>query len=94
MSFQMIFFPWIFLERRIIFDYEKYGNSPNCLGKDKFIPNQRALQQGAGLTEDDELAGLKDVEVNIIQNDECYEKIESAPRRQIQTFKDTFKWGS
>ena len=72
------------LERRIIYDYEKYGNSPSCIGKDKFIPNQIALQQGAGLTEEDELSGLQDVNVNIIQNDECYAKIESAPPRIIQ----------
>ena len=72
------------LERRIIFDYEKYGNSPSCIGKDKFIPNQIALQQGAGLTEKDELEGLQDVKVKIIQNEECYAKIESAPPRIIR----------
>ena len=77
----------IFKERRIIYDYEKYGNSPNCLGKDKFIPNQHALQQGAGLTEQDELAGLKDVKVQIIQNEECYQKIKSASKRQRNKFK-------
>ena len=72
------------LERRIIYNYTKYGNSPSCIGKDKFIPNQRALQQGAGLTEKDELSGLQDVNVTIIQNDECYAKIESAPPKIIK----------
>ena len=54
------------------------------MGKDKYIPNQIALQQGAGLTEKDELGGLQDVKVKIIQNEECYAKIESAPPRIIQ----------
>ena len=81
------------LERRIIFDYEKYGNSPSCIGKDKFIPNQIALQQGAGLTEEDELEGLQDVKVKIIQNEECYAKIESAPPRIIKTFKQELPEG-
>lgn len=81
------------LERRIIFDYEKYGNSPSCIGKDKFIPNQIALQQGAGLTEKDELEGLQNVKVKIIQNEECYAKIESAPPRIIKTFKQELPEG-
>jgi len=81
------------LERRIIFDYDKYGNSPNCLGKDKYIKNQIALQQGAGLTEKDELGGLQDVKVKIIQNEECYAKIESAPPRIIKTFKQELPEG-
>ena len=81
------------LERRIIFDYEKYGNSPSCIGKDKFIPDQIALQQGAGLTEKDELEGLQNVKVKIIQNEECYAKIESAPPRIIKTYKQELPEG-
>ena len=84
-SNELVYIPdFLPLERRIIFDYDKYGNSPNCLGKDKYIKNQIALQQGAGLTEKDELDGLQNVKVKIIQNEECYAKIESAPPRIIQ----------
>ena len=84
-SNELVYIPdFLPLERRIIFDYDKYGNSPNCLGKDKYIKNQMALQQGAGLTEKDELGGLQNVKVKIIQNEECYAKIESAPPRIIQ----------
>ena len=36
------------LERRIIFDYDKYGDSPNCLGKDELedLAGQVGLTQG------------------------------------------------
>jgi len=71
------------LERRIIYDYDKYGDSPVCLGKNKDIPDGPALQQGAGLTEDDELAGVRDVGVKIIQNQLCYEKFAALSRRKL-----------
>ena len=40
------------------------------------------------MTEDDELDGLRDVEVGIIQNDECYEKFEALSNRKLDKFKD------
>ena len=75
------------VERRVIYDYEKYGDSPNCLGKDKFVPDQLAVLEGAGLTEHDDLRGLQVTEVNIIQNEECYDKIQSAHQKEIKKYK-------
>ena len=53
------------------------------MGKNKDIPDGPALQQGAGLTEDDELAGLRDVGVQIIQNQLCYEKFAALSRKKL-----------
>ena len=46
-----ILFFLLTLERRIIFDYEKYGDSPNCLGKDELedLAGQVGLTQGKKL---------------------------------------------
>ena len=67
------------LERRIIFDYDKYGDSPNCLGKDELedLAGQVGLTQGFGKTElENEGAGkLLEANVTIISNEDCYEKL-------------------
>ena len=80
-------------ERRIIYDYETYGDSPYCLGKNKLVPDQLALQEGVGLTEKDNLLGLRVVEVDIIQNEKCYEKIESANTINLHLYKQELPLG-
>ena len=38
--------------RRIIYDYDKYGDTPACLGKqDQVLDGKIAVSQGYGLTE-------------------------------------------
>ena len=69
-----------FTERRIIYDFEKFGDSPACIGKEKNLENQVALTQGFGITENTtDLAYFKpkllETNVTLISNDDCYNKI-------------------
>ena len=70
---------WIpgLLERRIIFDYKKYGDSPNCIGEISDLAGQIGLTQGFGITEslNDGSGKLLETNVTIISNEECYEKL-------------------
>ena len=75
------------VERRVIYDYGKYGDSPNCLGKDKSVRDQVGVLEGSGLTEHDDQRGLLVTKLNIIQNDECYDKIQSANRGILNRYK-------
>ena len=70
----------IITERRIIYDFEKFGDSPACIGKEKNLENQVALTQGFGITENTtDLAYFKpkllETNVTLISNDDCYNKI-------------------
>ena len=72
-----------FTERRIIYDLEKFGDSPACIGKEKNLENQVALTQGFGITENTtDLAYFKpkllETNVTLISNDDCYNKIRKA----------------
>ena len=69
-----------FAERRIIYDFDKFGDSPACIGKEKNLENQVALTQGFGITENTtDLAEFKskllETNVTLISNDDCYNKI-------------------
>ena len=60
------------LERKIVYDFDKYGDSPVCLGQDFDIQNQKALAQGFGKTEDDILPDtLLETFVQTVSNQEC-----------------------
>ena len=49
----MINYIWLYLGRRIEFDYEKFGHSPSCLGSNTNIFNgKEAVVQGYGRAED------------------------------------------
>ena len=75
-----------FLERRIIYNYAKYGDSPICLGEDLDIPSQNAVTQGFGLTPDDKLGELLQLELRVLSSDECYEKFNNIPEDQQKLF--------
>ena len=66
----------------MIYDFEKFGDSPACIGTDRNIENQIALTQGFGITENTvdvtEERKLLETNVTIISNDECYNKLEMA----------------
>ena len=69
-----------FAERRIIYDFDKYGDSPACIGKEKNLENQVALTQGFGITENtrdlaDFESKLLETNVTLISNEECYNKL-------------------
>jgi len=64
------------LERRVIYDYEKYGDSPACLGKSLDLASKKGLVQGFGINEDGiATGGVTEVDVNIISNDVCQQEM-------------------
>jgi len=64
------------LERRIIYDYETFGDSPACLGEEKDLDGKVALVQGFGITEDGSSPdGILEANVTIISNSQCEEEI-------------------
>ena len=75
-----------FLERRIIYNYAKYGDSPICIGEELDIPSQNAVTQGFGLTPDDNIGELLQLELRVLSSDECYEKFNNIPEDQQKLF--------
>ena len=77
-----------FLERRILFDYDKYGDSPACLGKDEDLAGKIALTQGFGKTEleSDSPGKLLETNVTIISNEECYKNLNHIIKTNIHGY--------
>lgn len=40
-----------FTERKVVYNFEKYGDSPTCLNKDEDIDDIEVFLQGSGVTE-------------------------------------------
>ena len=60
------------LERRIIYDYETFGDSPTCLSQSENIGGLKALVQGFGVTEANKLPDcLLETNVTTLTNEEC-----------------------
>jgi secreted trypsin-like serine protease len=60
------------LERRVIYDYERYGDSPACLGEENDLDQQIGLVQGFGITEDGTAPdNVLEANVTIISNSKC-----------------------
>merc|ERR1711962_441998 len=70
------------LERRIEFDYEKFGDSPACLGEDLDISSQTAVLQGFGLQADETFGELLELQLKTITNDMCYEEFKKLSPKQ------------
>ena len=71
-KFKLMFIICIFLERKILYDYETYGDSPTCLNKDCDIAGKEATLQGFGKTETGDFPiKLLETTVRTITNDEC-----------------------
>ena len=63
---------FVFSERRVIYDYEKYGDSPACLGEENDLDQQIGLVQGFGITEDGTAPdNVLEANVTIISNSKC-----------------------
>ena len=75
----LIVYNFYFSERRVIFDYDTIGDSPNCLGEIFDLAGQTGLTQGFGKTElEQEGAGkLLETNVTILSNQDCYEKLDN-----------------
>ena len=74
----------IFSERRILHDYDKYGDSPTCLN-DKFnIGNIEATIQGFGLTGPEAIKGSKkllEAKVITATNENCTRWVKGNAKR-------------
>ena len=74
----MEYFQWISgfssfpLERRVEYNYTKYGDSPACLSEEVDLPNQNVFLQGYGQQADETSGELLKLELETLQNEECY----------------------
>ena len=60
------------VSRRVMFDFEKYGDSPMCCGGLNLVDGEPALVQGFGLTEKGvQPKELLQANVTIISNEKC-----------------------
>jgi len=65
------------LERRILYDWDIYGDSPTCLAQNYKIDGTKGLVQGYGLTEDGIYPdSLLEVNVTILSNQQCRRKLQ------------------
>ena len=63
------------LERRVEYNYTKYGDSPVCLSEEVDLPNQNVFLQGYGQQAGEDSSGeLLQLELETLQNEECYNK--------------------
>jgi len=85
------------LSRRVMFDFEKYGDSPMCCGDLGLMDGKQALVQGFGLTEKGEQsAGLLQANVTIISNEKCAQILNHNVSDHMlykQRTKNTLKYG-
>lgn len=66
------------LGRRIVYDYDKFGDTPFCLDQgEKSFYEEIATVQGYGLTEEGANGALLETNVTIINNQQCLQQFES-----------------
>ena len=70
---EKIYFIFVILERRIIYNYTEYGDSPSCIGEELDLVNQDVILQGFGIQPDETIGELLQVPLRILSNEECYE---------------------
>jgi len=81
------------LERRVIFDYEKFGDSPVCLGeigKDG-ISGQIGVSEGFGKDERNRDGNIQQTNVTLLSNEECYEKLNNIMKTNVQGYNNRIK---
>jgi len=82
------------LERRVIYDYEKYGDSPACVGTEKDLDDQVALVQGFGITENGTPPeGILEANVTIISNQQCQEEMDNLKKKYGNQAKEALPEG-
>ena len=60
------------LGRRVIFDFDTYGDSPMCTGDTELLDGKTAIVQGFGLTEQGKQPkDLLQTEVYLVSNEKC-----------------------
>ena len=73
MYFEIVY-SWISLERRVEFNYTKYGDSPVCLSEEVDIPNQKVFSRGYGQQADETTGELLQIVLETLTNEECYNR--------------------
>ena len=80
----------LFLDRRIIFDFETYGDSPVCLNREKLLKEQFAITQGFGITETGLIpTNALETKVKVISNEECYDTLKTGNNLQMEQFRQS-----
>ena len=70
-----------------MFDYEKFGDSPACLGDDTLdLVGKIGVNEGFGINEDDESGVLLQTNNTILSNEECYEKLSELIENDESTY--------
>ncbi len=80
-------------ERRIEYNYGKYGDSPVCLGDEVDLPNQNVYLQGFGQQADETAGELLELELKTLQNEECYEEFARISEEPISPRRPNVKKG-
>lgn len=83
MTSPVLLIPLCISDRRVIFDYKKFGDSPACLQLTDDVQRQDGWSQGYGLTLDGKIgSGPKLIDpiiesnLTILTNDECFDLID------------------
>jgi hypothetical protein len=58
-------------ERRILYDYDQFGDSPTCINREENIANLIAIGQGVGFNENGEHGSLLETNVTTMATDDC-----------------------
>ena len=72
----MTVFNFIYIDRRIEYNYTKYGDSPACVGEELDLSShEKVYLQGFGIQPVEEQGELLELELNLIpSNEKCYEE--------------------